>query len=249
MLVYSRRVELALLVSLVFVMLISSTERSSSAKEDEITAPKSMKPVKIGGTWGTKSDWSDASVTRIVENGLTAYVRLKHGEGSVYILVDFVSAKTLTPGNWGVVCFDTKGDGGKHPLADDYCFYRTIRGASSFASGVMQGNGMRWNIIQEGNVVPEFQAVMSHSQLDYPYESKYNRVVFKEHYVVYAFKIPMRSKDLDGMRFYLYVNDGYYNNFVEWPTNAGGKRFSVSSPTIKDVLATPGSWGSLHQKP
>jgi len=246
MLIYNTWIKVMPLLSLMFLILVPSALGSSFGKGDEIIVTKSTIPVQLDGIWSTKTEWADASEAKIVENGLTAYLKAKYDERFLYVLIDFVSDMTLNTGNWGVVCFDTRNDGGKAPLPDDYCFYRTIRGAGikggdSFASGIMQGNGMKWVSIEESKSLPEFKAVMSHSQLNDPYESK-------DHHVSYEFKIP-RGKGLgEEMRFYVYVNDGYYNNFVEWPTNAGGKRFAIGSPTLKDVLASPNNWGILHLK-
>ncbi len=159
-------------------------------------------------------------------------------------MLDFVSDVTLNTGNWGVVCF-AKSNSSKAPLSDDYCFYRAIKGAGikggSFVSGIMRGNGKGWTVVEEGKVIPEFRAMSTHSQLNDPYDGK-------EHHVSYEFKIPIANGLKEQMKFYVYGNDGYYNNFVEWPTNAGGKRFAIGSPTIKDVLASPNNWGSLHLK-
>ncbi len=234
-------------------MLVSPTLGLSFGKGDEIIVPKSTIPVQLDGIWSTKTEWTDASETKIVENGLTAYLRAKYDAKFLYVLIDFVSDQTLLTGNWGVVCFDTKADSGKAPLRDDYCFYRAIRGAGIkggdvFTSGIMQGNGTSWTVKEEGRVIPDFEARMTHSQSTDPYDSK-------NHHVSYEFKIPIRSKGFlnwnleEKMKFYVYVNDGWYNNFVEWPTNAGGKRFAIGSPTIKDVLASPSDWGILHLKP
>ena len=240
-LIYNILVKVTQLLSFVILMLVPSTLGSSFGKSNEmLVIPEAIKATQIDGMWSTKTEWTDASETKIVENRLTAYLRAKYDERFVYILIDFISDQSLErSGDWAVVCFDTKGDDSNTPLADDYCFYRATR-AGEFRSGIMQGNGKGWTIIEEAEVIDEFKARMRYSHLNDPYESKNN-------HVSYELKIPIGSKALDEkMRFYVYANDGYYNNFVEWPTNAGGKQFAISFPTIKDVLAGPNNWGSVY---
>ena len=241
--IYNILVKVTLLLSFVILMLVPSTLGLSFGKSDEmLIIPKSTKPAQIDGMWSTKTEWTDASETKFLEKGLTAYFRAKYDERFVYILIDFVSDQSLErSGDWAVVCFDTKSDDSNTPLADDYCFYRATR-AGDFRSGIMQGNGTGWTIIEEAEVIGEFKARMRYSHLNDPYENKND-------HVSYEFKIPIASYGLDEqMKIYVYVNDGYHNNFVEWPTNAGGKQFAYSSPTIKDVLAAPNNWDNLRLK-
>jgi len=266
-------------ISVVLLLLLSVTPALSESKNKEIIVPKSTNAVLLDGIWSYKNEWTDSSEIKLTQNGLTAYLRIKHDSSFFYVLIDFVSDKTLVTGNWGVVCFDTKGDSAKVLDRDDYCFYKTIRGAGikageQFVSGIMQRNGTKWSAVEQGIFIPEFGARMAFSQISDPYDSNGNistplnhlstsyrfeqlsdRYVSKEHHVSYEFKIPIRSEGFikwhleEKMKFYVYVNDGWYNKFVEWPANAGGKRFTIDSPTLKEVLASPDSWGNMYLKP
>ncbi len=61
-------------------MLVSPTLGLSFGKVDEIIVPKSTIPVQLDGIWSTKTEWTDASETKIVENGSTAYLRAKYDQ-------------------------------------------------------------------------------------------------------------------------------------------------------------------------
>jgi len=214
---------------------------SFGTNEEVLVISKAANPVQIDGVWSTETEWLDASETKIVADGLTAYLRVKYDERFLYILIDFVSDQGLDRSrDLAVACFDTKSDDGNVPLEDDYCFYAATRTGRT-TSGIMQGSGSGWVIIQDAKLVDRFARIgYSHSS---PYDDKNG-------HVSYELKIPTGPYGLEEeMRFYLYVSDGYHNNFVEWPANSGGKQFAIGSPTIKDVLAIPDGWGKLHLKP
>lgn len=135
-----------------------------------------------------------------------------------------------------MICFDTKNDSGKFPLADDYCFYIAARG-NKIRSGIMQGNGNGWTVIQDSRLLDRFGR-MGYSYTNDPYGSRNGHVVSE-------FRIPMAYGLEEQMGFYVYANDSYHNKFVEWPEDAGGKQFGIKSATIRDVLAAPYVWGKL----
>jgi len=235
--------KLALLSFLVILMLLPLTLDSSFGKSDDIIVIKSPMPAQIDGAWSTKTEWTDASETKIVENQLTAYLRAKHDETFLYILVDFISDQGLErSGDLAAVCFDTANNDGDAPLADDYCFYRITR-AGEDMDGIIQGNGIGWTILQEAETWDpydtKFDAAVAYSHMNDPYDN------INKH-VIYEFRIPIQDYFLqETMRFYVYVNDAYNNEFIEWPTDAGGKQFKS---IVKDVLPSPSNWGNLYLK-
>jgi len=242
--IYNISVTITLLFSFATLMLIPSALELSFAKNDEILViPKGIKPAEIDGMWSTKTEWIDASETKIVENQSTAYLRAKYDELFVYILVDFVSDQGLDKsGDLTVTCFDTRSNGGNFPLSDDYCFYRVTRTGEDM-NGIIQGNGTEWVILQEAESWDpydnKFDAAVAYSQMNDPYDSNNN-------HVIYEFRIPIDTYGLsEMMKFYVYVNDAYSNEFVEWPTNAGGKQLKL---IVKNVLPPPNKWGVLHLK-
>jgi hypothetical protein len=215
-----------------------------SAQEPlSLIIPENHEDVEIDGLWTTKTEWSDASELKISSNELSAYVRAKHNQAYVYLLIDFLSDHGLeASGDFAVICFDTKNNVGNVPLQDDYCFYRITR-TGDFMDGIIQGNGMDWTVLQEAETWDpyneKFDAAMSSSHLNDPYDN------INTH-VIYEFRIPIESYGLNAqMGFYTYVNDAYTRQFIEWPANAGGKQFKF---VVKDVLPVPDKWGDLSLK-
>ena len=235
--------KVVLLFSFPILALLPSTLVTSIAQNDEIVVPKATRPADIDGMWSTRTEWTDASETVIMQNNLTAYLRAKYDETFVYILIDFISDQGLErSSDLAIVCFDTKNNGGNAPMSDDYCFYRITR-AGDDLDGIIQGNGMEWIILQEAETWDpydeKFDAAVAYSQMNDPYDST-------NKHVIYEFRIPIESYYLaEMMKFYIYANDAYNDEFVQWPTNAGGKQFRS---IVKDVLPAPNKWGSLHLK-
>ncbi|MFQ5969316.1 MAG: hypothetical protein ACE5J2_02320 [Nitrososphaerales archaeon] len=225
-----------------FLMLTVEKPSMQLEQEPQSIIPKGEKLLEIDGRWSSKTEWIDASETKIKDKELTAYLRTKHDGVFVYILFDFISDQGLEKsGDFAVACFDTKSNGGKAPLADDYCFYRVTR--SGFIDGILQGNGMGWTVLQEAETWDpydnKFDAAIAYSHMNDPYDSTNN-------HVNYEFRIPIATYGLDEMMgFYIYVNDAFNNKFIEWPTNAGGKQFKL---IVKEVLPSPIEWGKVHLK-
>ena len=214
-------------------------------EQDEIrsiTIPTSEKGVNIDGRWTTQTEWIDASETKIEDKEL-AYLRAKHDKVFLYIMLDFISDDGLEKSSdVGVVCFDTESDGSGSPLQDDYCFYRITR-AGEFRDGIIQGNGGGWTILQESKTFDpneeKFKARIGYSQMNDPYDSA-------NKHVHYEFRIPIESYGLnETMGFYVYLNDAFKNEFIEWPVNGGGRHLALR---VNDVLPAPDSWGELHMK-
>jgi hypothetical protein len=218
---------------------------SFGENDESIFIPKSQQPPQIDGKWTSKTEWLDASETKIVDEKLTAYLRMKHDGIFVYVLIDFISDQGLErSGDFAVVCLDTLDNGGEVPSDDDYCFYRITK-AGNFLNGIMQGNGMEWVVLQQSRVYDpygtneSFKARIRYSHLNSPYDSVNS-------HVSYEFRIPIAGYGINEvMGFYVYANDGYSNNFLQWPADAGGKQYRT---IVKDVLPFPDEWGSVHLK-
>ncbi|MGH9921918.1 MAG: hypothetical protein ACRD38_04120 [Nitrososphaerales archaeon] len=202
--------------------------------------PESHESVEIDGIWTSKTEWTDASELKINDKELSAYIRAKHNQAYIYVLIDFLSDHGLeASGDFAVVCFDTKNNAGNAPHPDDYCFYRVTR-TGDFMDGIIQGNGMDWTVLQEAETWDpydeKFDAAMSSSHMNDPYDS------INTH-VIYEFRIPIESYGFnEEMGFYAYVNDAYTREFIEWPASAGGKQFKF---IVKDVLPAPDRWGGV----
>jgi hypothetical protein len=236
------QVKIPLFLTIIPLMIFPPTLGISFGENDEpIFIPKSQQPPQIDGKWTSKTEWLDASETKIADEKLTAYLRMKHDGIFVYVLIDFISDRGLEKsGDFAVVCFDTKNNAGNAPLPDDYCFYRVTR-TGDFIDGIIQGNGTEWTVLQEAETWDpydeKFNAAILFSHMHDPYDSINN-------HVIYEFRIPIESYGFnEEMGFYVYVNDAYTNEFIEWPTNAGGKQFKL---IVKDVVPVPNQWGNLH---
>ena len=230
-------------VLITVVSIISLAQFIEAQHDHEITIPGGENAVEIDGLWSTNEEWMDASEAKITNEELTAYLKAKHDEAYLYVMIDFVSDQGLeASGDFAVICFDTKRDGGNVPLLDDYCFYRITR-TGDFMDGIIQGNGVRWTVLQEAETWDpydeKFDAAVAYSHKNDPYDSINN-------HVIYEFRIPMDSYGFnEEMGFYVYVHDAYTKKFVEWPTNAGGKQFKL---IVKDILPAPDKWGDLSLK-
>jgi len=234
-------------IFLVLMMLASAillyNPLQSEQESISVIIPQSYEGAEIDGLWTTKTEWTDSSELEINDKDLSAYVRAKHNQAYVYLLIDFVSDHGLeASGDFAVVCFDTQNNAGNAPLPDDYCFYRVTR-TGDFIDGIIQGNGVDWTVLQEADTWDpydeKFDAAISSSHMNDPYDS------INTH-VIYEFRIPIESYGFnEEMGFYTYVNDAYTKEFIEWPANAGGKQFKF---IVKDVLPVPDKWGDLSLK-
>jgi len=240
------QVKIPLFLALIVLMILPSSLWISFGENDEsIFIQKSQQPAQIDGKWTSKTEWVDASETKIADEKLTAYLRMKHDEIFIYVLIDFISDRGLErSGDFAVVCLDTLNNGGEVPSGDDYCFYRITR-AGNFLNGIMQGNGMEWVVLQQSRVYDpygtseSFKGRIRYSHLNNPYDSVNS-------HVSYEFRIPIVSYGINEMMgFYVYANDGYANDFLQWPADAGGKQYRA---IVKDVLPSPDKWGSVHLK-
>gem|GEM_PF-3266946 len=230
-------------ISLLAMLILSVVLNNSTQSEQEplsLVIPESHEGVEIDGLWTTKTEWADASELKIDGKELSAYVRAKHNQAYVYLLIDFISDQGLeASGDFAVVCFDTQKNAGNAALTDDYCFYRITR-TGDFLDGIIQGNGTDWIVLQEAETWDpydeKFDGAISSSHTNDPYDS------INTH-VIYEFRIPIESYGFnEEMGFYTYVNDAYTKEFIEWPMNAGGKQFKF---VVKDVLPVPDKWGDL----
>ena len=241
-LIFSNFAKTALSLSIVFLAPLTATLDVSSIKDDESILVPQGKPMTLDGRWPIKTEWLDSSETKIENEGMTAYFRIKHDNLFVYVLIDFISDYGLERSrDLGAVCFDTKNDSVNAPDTNDYCFYRfTI--PNGHLDGIMRGNGREWIILQEAKghdpyeTMEFFEGRMAYSQLNNPYDSV-------NKHVSYELRIPKAVYGLnDVMKLYVYINDGYSNSFLEWLTDAGGTQYITK---LRDVIPSPISWGSL----
>jgi hypothetical protein len=208
-----------------------------------VTVAKSKEPVEVDGRWTTMTEWIEAVGLEVTDGEFTAYLRAKHDNVFLYILIDFVSDQGLdNSADVAVVCFDTGKDGGNNPLDDDYCFYRVTR-AGEFMDGIIQGDGKGWKVLHESRTwdpyEEKFDAAIGYSSMNDLYDSV-------NKHVIYEYRIPIDSYGLkEHMGFYVYVNDAFKNRFIEWPADAGAKQLKL---IVKDVLPSPDKWGSMQME-
>lgn len=110
------QIKIPLLLSFIVLMILPSTLGVSFGENDRsIFIPKSQQPPQIDGRWTSKTEWADASETRIVDEKSTAYLRMKHDGIFLYVLIDFISDQgPEKSGDFALLCFDTEKQGRKY---------------------------------------------------------------------------------------------------------------------------------------
>lgn len=88
----------AILISSSIILLLFPLVAYSKSNET-FAMPSITNPVGLDGRWSTRAEWADASEAKIVHDGQTAYLRAKHDERFVYVMIDYVSDKGLERGD------------------------------------------------------------------------------------------------------------------------------------------------------
>jgi len=159
------------------------------------TSYVSMNNVTIDGTWTSSDEWGDAeSIGLHLSGGYNtsdaAYFRIKHDNASVYVLVDFVTDRTVDPitseplprsnpdSAWVVI--DTNHDRGTELKKDDWAFEifwtDTTEPRKVGLHKVVEGN---WKFV---GFVTDFAGASSNDSSNDPYSS--------DPHAIYEFKIP-----------------------------------------------------------
>ncbi len=240
-------------IAIIFVIIVSlTTTAQSAANNASLNVVYSVNSPIIDGQWTTSTEWTDSNEQRVINSGLTAYIRTKHNSSHLFILVDFVSDQTggsldsIATYDYCGIFFDTLNDGGSFPKSDDYLlshYYSSKYATSGLKAYVARGTGLDkegsdWTEIP---IAPGFSLVRGTSSLNNPYESKPHRV--------YEASVPMAVLGDESIGFYVFVRDanvgvGLVGTILEYPLGAGGK--TIRSDAMADLIApAPENWGPL----
>jgi hypothetical protein len=230
---------------LIFMFLMTMLPLSASIVNDStMRAPGPGAIPTIDGNW-TGTEWDDAPQYNITGSGGTGYIRVKHNNTHLYIIIDSVWDLTWVPTTGSYegtyVAFDTAHDGGTAPQTDDYLFFC---GYSTWMNA-WQGNGSQWlPIYGTGFVGEQFNGTS-------PNSGTVHRIDEMKIPLAYVGSIGSTSG------FYVIVRDDSSDpddfgplpatDWVEWPAGAGGEpRGWPMAPTYYDPCPAPNAWGDLN---
>jgi len=197
----------------------------------------------INGQWDTPSEWTDGNEI-ILQNEFewTVYIRIKHNQTHLFILLDFITDQSESSLDSCGICFDTLDNGGNFPRVDDYefllyCFDWSHYGDFYFYHEVYQGRGTGgYNPWVEIEKPLQTKMEMGFSSINDPYEGNRN-------HRIYEFQIPCSFLGQGYYYgFYAFVFDSGTDTLLEWPTNAGG----VYQGEEEEIPPAPGNWGDIE---
>lgn len=157
-----------------------------------------MNKIIIDGKWTEKNEWSDASEFSY-ERGknVLGYFLIKDDEEFLYVMIDFVSDRTIDDQDMGRLRFDTENDKGwgnltgcqingscvsepgMAPMHDDYMI-DLIWNEGSANQISFKGSGTKWVLLKENN--PAVQTATSNEANNNPYSNL--------PHLIYEFAIP-----------------------------------------------------------
>jgi len=168
-----------------------------------IIAYMAMIHVTVDGKWTIPDEWTDSINTTL---GLANRFHVKHDDGFLYFLIDYVSDRTMSNGDVSWVYVDTKNDGGSAPRTDDYGF--TVGYSGGFFAEMTIGTGTGWGP-QTRPITGFFGSIGWDASLD-PYSTTSHRI--------YEYKIPkvvLGESTKVGLR--VAARDGETDTWVMWP--------------------------------
>jgi len=76
------------------------------------------------GKWTSTPEWKQSSEEKLTfDDGSKMAFRISHNYENIFVMINYISDKTLSNmADMGVICIDSKADGGDYPQKDDYCF-------------------------------------------------------------------------------------------------------------------------------
>jgi hypothetical protein len=194
-----------------------------------IDAPVGSAP-KIDGILGA-NEWNDAKELDITWKELKGFIKVKHDNSFLYILVEHVSDTTKHPRGWdnGWIAFDTNSNKEDMPQSDDYLFH-----GNGFLS--FKGDGSKWvspSDVQDWSAVPGFSS------------SSYS----KENHTIFEFKIPVSLfKGTERVGFYVLLQDADMHRFLDWPPESGSTSdfWPGGQGPAQGKFAPPSTWEGVQ---
>ncbi len=168
--------------AVVGLLLISGFFSVANGEEIAITITSGQLPI-IDGIESYNVEWKQ-SAEHVVEyhDGARLALRSVHDRDNVYLLLDMITDTVIDKNrDFGIVCFDTKNDGGDRPKDDDYCFLATQGSNASitYSGGGEFGLKLYLNKIPNPNGVKAIAGV----------SNRFDRYTDIPH-AIYEFKIP-----------------------------------------------------------
>jgi len=82
---------------LCFLLICPTLESAEASPTTSLTGYFSLKAVTLDGRWTSQDEWTDTSEAALTPWGGsgTAYLRVKHDNSSLYVLLDFISDQAL----------------------------------------------------------------------------------------------------------------------------------------------------------
>jgi hypothetical protein len=221
-------IKILLTIFIVFTLIISNVYAEKSIL---ITKSVGLDEIIFDGKWSTISEWKRSSYDLIqFDDSKKSVLRSAHEGDFLYIQINSITDYTLDKGSdSATLCFDTKNDKTKVPQKDDYCFFTTLNGKSSFS---YQGGSLF-------SLSGHFEKISNHKD----YVSIGSVSDTKDRYTpiphpTYEFRIPLdllgRS---DNFGFYFSTFDASTYHTYSWPTDIQVKSFMT--------IPSPEQWGDI----
>nr|MDO8132848.1 hypothetical protein [Candidatus Njordarchaeum guaymaensis] len=201
---------------------------------------RSVNPVAVDGKWTSASEWVDSAEEKIVSDTKTVYIRIKHDNEYIYVLLDFVTdsvieyAEQMTPEkpyDGAAIVLDTNDDGGGAPHIDDYLFGVRWNSPTTYFQMTRKGTGSGWS-----DWLPNPEGFIGASSMDSS-NDPYN----PSPHLIYELRVPIfyiGQKTVYGAG--IFATDGFPPTlanlfFIGWP-----------HPSILADLMNPNGWGDLN---
>ncbi len=201
----------------------------ANGEEIAITITSGQLPV-IDGTGSYATEWKQsAEHVTSYPDGARLALRSVHDRDNIYLLLDMITDTVINKNrDFGIVCFDTKNDGGDRSKDDDYCFLATQR---SNASITYRGGG-DFALNNYLNKIPNPNGAKAIAGVS----NQFDRYTDIPH-AMYEFKIPteiITRSNVYGI--YYAVYDADTGKVYSWPE---------STIATYPYVPAPDQWGRL----
>ena len=245
-----------LYLSLFFVLIILISLNSENFfvnADDAIMCPKLENSVHIDGKWTSNKEWSDSleKQLKFVSGDGEAYIRMKHDEESLYLLIDYVSLKSPQERDAVGFMVDTHNDGGIIMQKDDYFLGNIYLSGENAWTVRVWGTGskiltdlsdLNWELISELDLELEPEGFLVHSSNDAENDPYSN-----ESHMMWEFEIPKSEFESEKIRFLSFVINIKDEKGASYPFIGLDKaddpsswaKVEFSSSTLTELTAKP----------
>lgn len=183
--------------------------------EPSIKPPKLVNPVTIDGKWTTVNEWNDSqeipmeyNIYNKYKNNGTSYLRVKHDDNYLYILID-VPSHVYPTRLLSNVYVDPEDNGGWQPQPDDYCYSYFAYAGGEYEIKYIVVDG-RWEFYHyRGITNTDIRNNISASK------NSINNPYSKISHAIYEYRIPL--PDRKNIRIYVNLLDQDHNFYATWP--------------------------------